>query len=40
MINVTRLDGTPMLLDENLIETIEPTRGMVLPFAMGHAHGA
>ena len=36
MIAVTRLDGSPILLNEDLIETIEQTPDTVLSLVNGH----
>jgi flagellar protein FlbD len=36
MIAITRLDGSPMLLNEDLIETIEQTPDTVLSLVNGH----
>jgi flagellar protein FlbD len=36
MIAVTRLDGTPILLNEDLIETIEQTPDTLLALVNGH----
>lgn len=38
MIRLTRLQGTPLYLNEDLIETVEPTHDIVVNLTNGHSY--